>query len=333
MPTFEKPHSRGREKRPAAARRACTIGPANCVENYDSIYEFASDPGYIDEPVIRVEPAANETLYFHRNQQYSVTALTSSTGAVVERYAYTAYGEPKFLSGTGTVLTDSAKDNRYTYTGREWDKVIGLYHFRARMYDVESGRFCGRDPIGYAGSPGNLFVVFGGQMTSFVDPSGTSITSIPCGPRQRRYCENDCSLQGKVAFGCICSHHVFGKHKFTSAIPRCRDKPKVCGRCTPQELAWLQGAKDVVCVGTARPRPNQSCTQLRFLAISNAACAAARQAIQTKCFPGQTDKVHQDLIDEHTKRSTDAWTYYWNHVPPCGNPPEFPFGQGGPMLT
>ena len=138
-----------RRKRPAIARRACTIGPANCVENYDSIYEIASDPGCIDEPVIRVEPAASETLYYHRNQQYSVTALMSSTGAVVERYAYTAYGEPKFLRSTGTVLTDSVKDNRFTYTGRERDESIGLYHFRARMYDGESGGFCGRDPLMY----------------------------------------------------------------------------------------------------------------------------------------------------------------------------------------
>ena len=36
-------------------------------------YVYAS---YIDEPVLRYEPSATETLYYHRNQQYSVTALT-----------------------------------------------------------------------------------------------------------------------------------------------------------------------------------------------------------------------------------------------------------------
>jgi RHS repeat-associated protein len=163
----------GAGKRVTTARRACTVGPANCVENYDSIYETASDPGYIDEPVIRIEPAASETLYYSRNQQYSVTALTSSTGTVVERYAYSAYGEPKFFSGTGTVLTDSARDSRYTYTGRECDKAIGLYHFRARMYDAESGRFCGRDPIGFKGGGKNFYALLSLNPLDGTDPTGT----------------------------------------------------------------------------------------------------------------------------------------------------------------
>ncbi|XZE56135.1 RHS repeat domain-containing protein [Planctomycetaceae bacterium SH139] len=104
---------------------------------------------YIDEPVLRYEPSATETLYYHRNQQYSIIALTDNTGAITERYAYSAYGEPVFVSATGTVLADSADDNRYTYTGREWDGGLGLYHFRARMYDAGSGRFATRDPIKY----------------------------------------------------------------------------------------------------------------------------------------------------------------------------------------
>lgn len=87
----------------------------------------------------------NNNRFHHRNQQYSVIALTNGIGVIAERYAYSAYGEPVFVSATGTLLTNSAKENRYTYTGREWDEDLNLYHFRARMYDAESGRFCGRD--------------------------------------------------------------------------------------------------------------------------------------------------------------------------------------------
>jgi RHS repeat-associated protein len=39
--------------------------------------------------------------------------------------------------------------NRYTYTGREYDETLALYHYRARMYDSVGGRFVSRDPIGY----------------------------------------------------------------------------------------------------------------------------------------------------------------------------------------
>ena len=35
----------------------------------------------------------------------------------------------------------------YTFTGREWDKEIELYYYRARYYDPEVGRFISFDPL------------------------------------------------------------------------------------------------------------------------------------------------------------------------------------------
>ena len=87
------------------------------------------------------------------NQQYSILALTDSSGNVSERYAYTAYGQPTFLNASGIVQTSSAANNRYTYTGREWDATLGLHHFRARWMSGLTGRFLTRDPIGYVDGP------------------------------------------------------------------------------------------------------------------------------------------------------------------------------------
>jgi RHS repeat-associated protein len=109
---------------------------------------------------------------YHCNQQYSITAITGSTGAVQERYAYTAYGVPTITNASGTVLTASAISNRYTYTGREWDNDIKQYHYRARIYDASLGRFCGRDPIGYEGSLWNLSEFCLSRPPAFVDPTG-----------------------------------------------------------------------------------------------------------------------------------------------------------------
>jgi RHS repeat-associated protein len=109
-------------------------------------YVYAS---YIDEPVVRKTAGTGGTLvYFHRNQQYSVTAVTTSTGSIAERYAYTAYGQPTILDASASVLSSSAINNRYTYTGREWDATLGLHHFRARWINPIAGRFLVRDPIG-----------------------------------------------------------------------------------------------------------------------------------------------------------------------------------------
>ncbi|XZE20554.1 RHS repeat domain-containing protein [Pirellulaceae bacterium SH449] len=143
-------------------------------------YVYAS---YIDEPVVRKAAGTGGTIhYYHRNQQYSITAMTTSTGAVAERYAYTAYGQPTIASASGTVLTSSAVGNRYTYTGREWDETLGLHHFRARWMSPLAGRFLGRDPISLPTSNGflQLFAMTFTNRTQFIyskpliylDPSG-----------------------------------------------------------------------------------------------------------------------------------------------------------------
>jgi RHS repeat-associated protein len=110
-------------------------------------YVYAS---YIDEPVVRKGPTSTSTVHFyHRNHQYSVTAITTSTGAIAERYAYTAYGQPTILNASGAVISATTLSNRYTYTGREWDATLGLHHFRARWMSPSSGRFLTRDPMRY----------------------------------------------------------------------------------------------------------------------------------------------------------------------------------------
>ncbi len=84
---------------------------------------------------------------YHRNQQYSIIGLTNAAGTLVERYSYTAYGTLGIYDASGTVRTTSTYANRYTYTGREYDPDLNLYHFRARWYDPAMGVFLSRDPF------------------------------------------------------------------------------------------------------------------------------------------------------------------------------------------
>jgi len=113
--------------------------------------------------------------YFHRNQQYSINAMTNGGGTVVERYAYNAYGTPTIMDGSGTLLTTSAENNRYLYTGRDWDEALDLYHYRARMYNAVAGRFCSRDPIAYRGSKWNLYEYVKSAPVRFLDPLGLQL--------------------------------------------------------------------------------------------------------------------------------------------------------------
>jgi RHS repeat-associated protein len=52
-----------------------------------------------------------------------------------------------------------------------WLPEVGLYYFRARMYDARTGRFMQPDPIGY-GDGANMYNAFGGDAVNRVDPSG-----------------------------------------------------------------------------------------------------------------------------------------------------------------
>jgi RHS repeat-associated protein len=87
----------------------------------------------------------------------------------VERYSYTAYGTLGIYDASGTVRTTSTYANRYTYTGREYDPDLNLYHFRARWYDPSTGGFISRDPLGYVDG---MSMYRGYFAVTGMDPSG-----------------------------------------------------------------------------------------------------------------------------------------------------------------
>jgi RHS repeat-associated protein len=145
---------------------------------------------YIDEPVAMMVVPNNSFYYYHRNALYSVIALSDGTGAVVERYAYDAYGSTTFHEPNGALRTGgrgnppadrSAYGNPYLYTGRAWDPVTKLYHYRARYYQPTYGRFISRDPIAYEGSEWNLYEYVASRSLRFGDPFGLSPLNVGIG--------------------------------------------------------------------------------------------------------------------------------------------------------
>ena len=139
---------------------------------FDSIESLTTSFAAFAVPHLETTTVTEVALGYHRNQQYSITAMTTSTGAVAERYAYTAYGQPTILNASETVLASSAVGNRYTYTGREWDETLGIHHFRARWMSPMAGRFLGRDPIGFEGSEWGLYEFLYGIPIVKKDPWG-----------------------------------------------------------------------------------------------------------------------------------------------------------------
>ncbi len=145
---------------PRGSRPSCTLTARPCAVSQ----KFAT--------ALHTSHNKNPQQRFNRNQQYNITAVSDGGGSVVERYAYSAYGQVTIADASGSVISISAIANRYTYTGREWDEGLSLYHYRARMYDAVAGRFCSRDPIGYEGSPWNLYGYVESKPLAAIDPFG-----------------------------------------------------------------------------------------------------------------------------------------------------------------
>ncbi len=121
------------------------------------------------------------TLYPIKDHQNSVLAFTDASGTIVETYEYDAYGDTKVFNASGTELTESAIGNRYMWQGREYDAETGLYYFRARWYNPQTGRWLSKDPIGISGGL-NLYVFCGNNPVNFIDPNGLFVESEALGP-------------------------------------------------------------------------------------------------------------------------------------------------------
>ncbi|MFM6647620.1 MAG: RHS repeat domain-containing protein, partial [Dolichospermum sp.] len=95
----------------------------------------------------------------------TVRDLLNNSGAVVNHFVYDSFGQ---------VISESnpAIDTRYLFTGREFDQETGLYYYRARYYDANTGRFLSEDPIGFNGGDSNLYRYVFNQPIIFVDPEG-----------------------------------------------------------------------------------------------------------------------------------------------------------------
>lgn len=128
---------------------------------------------YIDEVLIMKNGAT--TYYYAHDHLYSPAALFSSSGAVLERYEYDAYGERTMYTAAWVVKTASIYGNFYAFTGRELDVLdngnLNIMYYRARYYDPETGRFMQRDPLGDIDGQ-NLYEYVSENPVSYSDPLG-----------------------------------------------------------------------------------------------------------------------------------------------------------------
>jgi len=135
--------------------------------NYDANEYVKRDYWYgigIDEPVYGRSDNndnndfddSNEKFYYTHNTLPSICALLDTSGDIIERYEYKAYGSPTIYTGDGgdsdwwdgDETTGSLTGNYYLFAGRRYDPETDLMYNRMRMYSPDRGRFITRDRIG-----------------------------------------------------------------------------------------------------------------------------------------------------------------------------------------
>ncbi len=121
----------------------------------------------LNEPVVWYEGAGlADRRWLHADERGSIVAVSDGSGNGTE-YKYGPYGEPSAWSGA-----------RFRYTGQIALPELELYHYKARVYDPNLGRFLQTDPIGY-GDDLNLYCYVGGDSINGVDPNGQLLFLIP----------------------------------------------------------------------------------------------------------------------------------------------------------
>ncbi|MDD2710734.1 MAG: hypothetical protein PHV34_22365 [Verrucomicrobiae bacterium] len=117
--------------------------------------------------------------YFSQDILGNVIALTDASGNLVEQYWYDIYGRPTIKDGSYQTL--STAKTPFLFTGREYDSETGLYHYRARAYSPDLGRFLQADRIKFSGGDVNLYRYCANNPVNLMDPYGLWTFSLTVG--------------------------------------------------------------------------------------------------------------------------------------------------------
>jgi RHS repeat-associated protein len=113
----------------------------------------------------------------------SVRQIVQNDSTILDEIDYDSFGQ--ILNETSP-----ANGDRFKYTAREWDALLGQYYYRARHYGPDIGRFYSEDSYRFAAGDMNLYRYVSNSPTNATDPTGHEMTGydrrwdLPSPPRR-----------------------------------------------------------------------------------------------------------------------------------------------------
>ena len=118
-----------------------------------------------------------QNYFYLLSLQGDIIGIYDSTGTVVVRYTYDAWG--KLISITGQLANTVGVKNPLRYRGYYYDTEIGLYYLQSRYYDPETCHFINRDSYFIAGNDhiqgANMFSYCYNNPVMYSDPTGYDV--------------------------------------------------------------------------------------------------------------------------------------------------------------
>ncbi|MBA0883035.1 FG-GAP-like repeat-containing protein [Flavobacterium undicola] len=101
---------------------------------------YIGGDGYTAPIVLKSDGTTQNYLYLQRDYQGSIVAISDTTGQVLEKRLFDAWGNVLVQDGAGNVLNGLTLLDR-GYTGHEHLQSVGLIHMNGRLYDAKLHRF------------------------------------------------------------------------------------------------------------------------------------------------------------------------------------------------
>jgi RHS repeat-associated protein len=117
------------------------------------------------ERVAKKDPSGN-IYYYHSDHLGGTNVITDYIGNLIERIKYYPFGEIR-----------EGGDEKYSFTGKERDKLTDFYYFEARYYNPELKHFTRADTVEpdlYDPQDLNRYAYVRNNPVKFIDPSGHS---------------------------------------------------------------------------------------------------------------------------------------------------------------